>query len=274
MLSEDDLRAASCPRLQGLDRVLRRGIKNLSDEERGWVERIEAERKVLLADDSEVEILNFGAGSRTARRTANEMNAGWTSHAVIRQVCERAVSKPEKALLLFKLVREFRPQRAVEFGTCLGISAAYQAAALQLNGNGGSLATLEGAPSFGDVARRTLDAVSLSEVEVVVGRFLDTLPQVLADGPVDYAFVDGHHDEAATINYFRELLPHLSDGAVLVFDDIRWNDRMQRAWGVIAASPSVVAAVDLVKFGIVFVGREPCEPPRFDGAVQGSPASL
>jgi predicted O-methyltransferase YrrM len=52
------------------------------------------------------------------------------------------------ALLLYHLLRRFRPTSCVELGTCLGLSGAYQAAALKSNGAG-----------LGDTA------------EVVAGRF-------------------------------------------------------------------------------------------------------
>jgi predicted O-methyltransferase YrrM len=44
---------------------------------------------------------------------------------------------------LFKLVRTLQPATIVELGTCIGISAAYQAAAQQIN-HRGRIVTLEG----------------------------------------------------------------------------------------------------------------------------------
>ena len=93
----------------------------------------------------------------------------------------------------------------------------------------------------------------LDNIELRVGRFQDTLPAALAEGPLGYAFVDGHHDEEATLEYFERLLPHAPE-AVLVFDDIRWNDRMERAWRRIAADDRVGLAVDLDEYGVVFTG--------------------
>ena len=64
-------------------------------------------------------------------------------------------------------------------GTAVGISAAYQAAALALNGRG-TFTTLEGAEPLADIARDNLRRLGLGMVEVVVGRFEDTLDAVLA----------------------------------------------------------------------------------------------
>jgi predicted O-methyltransferase YrrM len=126
---------------------------------------------------------------------------------------------------------------------------------LELNG-AGTLVTLEGAPAIADLARGHLGRLGLGRAEVVVGRFQDTLPGVLAARrPVDYVFVDGHHDEHATLGYFEQLLPFLADSALLVFDDIAWSDGMRRAWTAIARDPRVTSAVGLGPVGLCLIQR-------------------
>lgn len=145
-------------------------------------------------------------------------------------------------------------------GTCVGISAAYQATALRLNG-GGRLFTLEGASPLARIATRTLSELGLDQVTVVQGRFQDTLETVLRENaPVDVVFVDGHHDEQATLRHFEQVRPHLSAGALLVFDDIRWSGGMARAWRAVAESPDTALAVDLGSLGLC-VARAPQEAP-------------
>lgn len=51
----------------------------------------------------------------------------------------KASRPPQPSLFMYLLIREFAPSRVVELGTNLGISSAYQAAALQANGNDGKL---------------------------------------------------------------------------------------------------------------------------------------
>ena len=96
--------------------------------------------------------------------------------------------------------------------------------------------------------------LGLDNVEVVVGLFQDTLKSVLeAHQPIEYAFVDGHHQEEATIAYFREVLPFLSERAVVIFDDISWSEGMKRAWSAIKAYESVKICVDLAYVGICII---------------------
>ena len=69
--------------------------------------------------------------------------------------------------------------------------------------------------------------------------------------PVDYLFIDGHHDRDATIRYFRDAATHLADHAVVIFDDISWNDGMREAWRTIRQDHNICTSVDLGPMGIV-----------------------
>ena len=203
--------------------------KQLEPSERNWVEQIEAYRSSLLNQrDRMIAFHDFGAGLPGDNLSAAQMEQGRTVTRSVADVVAHGSLGYEWRLLLFHLIRGLRPAMCVEMGTALGMSAAFQAAALALNGRG-RLVTAEGAPTFADAARQHLDALGLSAVRIVVGRFQDTLDGILREHrPVDYAFVDGHHDGDATVAYFKQFLPHLSDGALLVFDDILYYPSMQR----------------------------------------------
>jgi hypothetical protein len=95
----------------------------------------------------------------------------------------------------------------------------------------------------------------LARVETRHGRFEDTLGPALEElGEVALAFVDGHHDEGATIAYWERIAPRLARPALVVFDDIRWSDGMTRAWRAIAADARVELALDLRALGVCVVG--------------------
>ena len=67
---------------------------------------------------------------------------------------------------------------------------------------------------------------------------------------VDFVFIDGHHDENATLSYFRQILPFLSDNAILAFDDIHWSCGMERAWNKIRKDRNLKMALDFFNVGI------------------------
>ncbi len=248
------LRRVPHPRDAALERILNavelaaRG--RLGPEERAWVRRIEALRRELLRSSQPVSLPDFGPG----HSAVSDREPGFDRHretSTVGERCRLGSKSPFGALLLFRLVREFRPARCLELGTNLGISAAYQAAALRLNGSG-VLATIEGAPELAELARRHLHGLGLQEAEVLPGRFLDVLPRVLeAPEPLDYVFIDGHHDGPATVAYFDRIHPALAAaGALVVFDDVAWSSGMAQAWETLRADPRIRVSVNLGAMGI------------------------
>lgn len=216
-----------------LEAILRH---DFSAEELERIRAIEALRRRLL--------LSFGALSQAADRAGSRIT-----------VSRAALSSKSAfwASVLFKLVREFEPGTCLELGTNMGISAAYQASALKLIG-AGRLITLEGDEARARAARDHLRQLGLDNIEVVLGRFRDTLPAVLsACGTIDFTFIDGHHDELATREYFDLIASHLSRPAVVALDDISWSQGMRRAWAVIRRDPRVRVAIDLRVLGVCVV---------------------
>jgi predicted O-methyltransferase YrrM len=224
----------------------------LEGAEKSWVERIEGLRQDLRSSQAGVAHVDYGAGASHLRVTDEMMYEGRSVTTTVGEICRISSSPPSNALLLFQLIRGFRPKVCLELGTNLGIAAAYQAAALMLNGSG-RIITLEGADSIASLAIQHLGGLGLN-AEVVVGRFQDTLGGVLREhGPIDFAFVDGHHDEHATLRYFDQIRPALMPRAVLVFDDISWSAGMQRAWQAITEHAAVALAIDLSSVGICLI---------------------
>ena len=232
-----------------------------SQPEREWIERIEELRRQMRASSELLEVMDYGAVSSNVQLSEEEMYAGRMIRKSIGDI-SRSAGKADRAQLLFRLVRQVKPQTCVELGTSVGLSACYQAAALKLNGHG-KLITLEGAESVASVAEGNFSRLGLDNIELVRGRFQDTLPKVLlSNAPVDYAFIDGHHDEMATLKYFNEIKGALAPAAVIVFDDIRWSEGMTRAWDAIRRDRQVQILVDLDNMGIVSTGGT-CSPRCF-----------
>jgi predicted O-methyltransferase YrrM len=157
--------------------------------------------------------------------------------------------------LQLRMVRELAPRSCLELGTAFGMSAAYQAAALELEGVG-RLVTLDAEPRVVPIARETFEELGLdSRVEQRVGAIEEVLEDLASEvAPIDYGFMDAEHTERATVDAFETMLPHLAPGAVVVVDDIAINEEMRRAWEAIRAGDRVARAVDLRRQGIVVIG--------------------
>lgn len=216
-----------------------------------WFDRIESMRRTLEASTDRIAWFDSQTAAQSTR--------------VVGDVCRMASLPALFGRLLYALVDGFDSRRGLELGSCFGVSGAYQAAAFEQR-DGGTFVMCEGAPAFAAFAERNLTALGLTCHRVVPGRFADTLPGVLAElHPIDFAYIDGHHDEHATIEYFEMLRPHLAATAVIVFDDIHWSPGMSRAWDVIRRAAAVTVAVDARRVGIVVVelGSRAADPPQY-----------
>ncbi|HYU59182.1 MAG TPA: class I SAM-dependent methyltransferase [Solirubrobacterales bacterium] len=218
--------------------------------EREWLRRIEDRRREL---------------ARTSAVTGPEFHAGERPESGLFSVLHGPVSiasaasvvsvSPLWGLFLMRLVRELSPRSCIELGTGFGLSGCYQGAALELNG-AGTLTTLEGAPEWAMIAEQGFAELELGRVEVRVGPLGETLQRLLSESPpVDFAFVDAEHGEAATLGYLGALLPHMSDAGVVVFDDISFSREMIRAWRSIRRHPRISFSIGMWRFGIAVVAR-------------------
>ena len=251
------------PKLKAIGDALFESLHHtLSAKEQEMITLIEQRRSFLLSSNKEIAVIDYGAGSSNSNRTKEEMEKGVQSTARVADICRN--SKPAFwATFLFKLIRKLEPSSCVELGSCVGISASYQASALKFNEKG-NLLTLEGSPEIAKIADETLESLNLQNASVVTGSFHETLKGVLESSkPIDFFFNDGHHDHDAVLRYFNEALPNLSNEAVIVFDDISWSPGMRKAWIEIEADERVTASIDLQTIGIALVGNNLAAKEKF-----------
>jgi predicted O-methyltransferase YrrM len=237
------LRSAGDPVLAALGSAL---DYTPSPHEADWIARIEAERSRLEGSDAVLRTPLYDYSLDAAHEHVFEDRVG--------DLCRRASKPADAALVLFALLRLLRPARALELGTALGLSAAYHGAALGLTGSG-RLTTIDASAARVEVARDVLRRLSLGgSVDSRLGRFQEVVPEVLGEGPVGYVFVDGQHEERATLEYLDLVHPHLTSPGVVVFDDIAWSDGMARAWQALRADERVEAAAEALGMGICVYG--------------------
>ncbi|MEM1245096.1 MAG: class I SAM-dependent methyltransferase [Acidobacteriota bacterium] len=222
-----------------------------------WARPIEAIRKRCRGSSATLDIVDFGAGPPDATRTWDEMAAGTRSSITLDQACR--ASKPYFwSLFLHSLAGLTAARTVVELGTCLGLSASYVATA-----GAQRVVTLEGAEPLAALAAEHFLELGLDTIEVVEGPFQATFARVLERSPpIDLLFVDGHHDEEATVRYFEQARFVLAPDALVVFDDIDWSDGMRRAWRAVTEAEGVEASVALGDLGVVALGNGARETTR------------
>lgn len=192
----------------------------LTGAERAAVAAVESMRTRVEQDRREIVMMDHGAGSSTDQRSVEEMERGVPTTLVVGKLCKSASKPPASAELPFRLVRWQDSKSCIEMGACLGVSPSYIASALKLTG-AGKLVTLEGAPALAELAAANLRDQGLTDAEVRLGNFSQTLvPTLQALRPVDFMFIDGHHDRDATLQYLTTAKPFLARSNSVVFDDI------------------------------------------------------
>ena len=146
-------------RTNGVPKILFGALKNtlrlrVTPEEKEWIRKIESLRKELNSSTQVIRRVIFGLSVEHPNPPGIHMQNGRLVTETIGQECRRASRQRLWCLLLFKLIREFRPSVCLEMGTSLGISASYQGAALKLNRHG-RLITLEGDQTMASLAKKT-----------------------------------------------------------------------------------------------------------------------
>jgi predicted O-methyltransferase YrrM len=228
-----------------------------TDEEEKAFEKIEALRVFYSKNSNEIFIKDFGSGSSSDSRTVEQMKQGKVKTTTVSQVYQSASSSKKEGAFMFKIIRAYKLKKCFELGTCLGMSTAYGTEALRLNEGNNTYITFEGAPELAKLAESSLKEFSFSNFTIVKGKFEDTLNQYIAENnDIDFAFIDGHHDEKATIKYFELFYQNLSQKAILIFDDINWSRGMQKAWRMIKKDKRIAWTISNYFRGICYIDKE------------------
>ena len=128
---------------------------------------------------------------------------------------------PNQGKMLMLIARIQGARRILEIGTLGGYSTIWLARALP---PGGRLITLEADATHAAVAQANIARAGLADiVEVRVGRALDTLPKLTAEGhgPFDLVFIDA--DKPSTPDYFAWALRLTQRGSVIIADNVVRN---------------------------------------------------
>ncbi len=125
---------------------------------------------------------------------------------------------PNLGKLLMLLAQIQGARNILEIGTLGGYSTIWLARALPKDGR---LITLEAEEKHAEVARANIGRAGLNDkVEVVVGKALDTLPQLAGKGagPFDLIFIDA--DKPSNPDYFEWGLKLSRPGSLIIIDNV------------------------------------------------------
>jgi predicted O-methyltransferase YrrM len=125
-------------------------------------------------------------------------------------------------MLLYWMIREFKPVNVIETGTHRGLTSLYMAQALYDNGVG-HLTTADPFDEWGQVGNFR----KFPELEkLITFRNIKGEDMLLDQENIDFAFIDGFHEEEVVTPEIETLLPRLNGRAIVVFHDCWYSN-----WG-------------------------------------------
>ena len=125
---------------------------------------------------------------------------------------------PTQGKLLHILAKTHNARKILEIGTLAGYSTIWLARALPSDGK---LVTLEIDPKHAAVARANIARAGLdSQVDVIVGKAIESLPQLDSNGagPFDLVFIDA--DKVSTPDYLAWAMRLTKPGSLIIIDNV------------------------------------------------------
>jgi predicted O-methyltransferase YrrM len=200
---------------------------------------IEEQRKALQQDHRTISGADFGAGSRVVDLGGNR---------TIASIARHGVSSTSDCLLLSQLVKMVQPATCIELGTALGLTTAYLSRAMP----NGLIHSFEGNTDLCKIAKENWEKLGCKNINLVSGDIDEHLPELLHQVKiVDFAMIDANHTSGALLRYFHWIKPHLSPGAVVYIDDIRWSLEMYDAWQEVTKDDDVTISIELLNSGLL-----------------------
>lgn len=220
-----------------------------SSEEKTIAAEIESFRSKIPDLASEKEIYSYTSPHSNTFKTDEEGNAlpgAYVSSAV--EAHMKTGSSTFNGILLRRIVEGTGVKRILELGTNTGFSGCYF-----LSVPGTELVTIEGSDALCEIAKVNMDR--FSDKHRIMNMLFDEAIDLLIkeNATFDCVFIDGQHEQKATLHYTQRVLPLLKPGAVIVQDDIYWSEDMNEAWKKLCKDPQFSDTVDLFYKGLCVV---------------------
>lgn len=200
---------------------------------------LELLRQTYFSNNEIIEINDYGAGSVY----------GKSKKRSVASIAKHSLKSRKYAQLIFRLAADIKPQKILELGTSLGITTLYLSYACSKS----QIFTIEGSDEIAKKAEIAFKQFKRKNISLIKGKFSDALPGLLDEQKqFDFVFIDGHHDEKATLSYFCQILNHVTLNCIVIIDDINWSQGMKIAWEEIKNHEKVTLSIDVFEMGWVY----------------------
>ena len=199
-------------------------------------------RQQLLSNIEVITIKDFGSGSKVFKNNERKVS----------DIAKIAGISKKKSALIVKLLEYFKCKNILEIGTSVGLGTA----SLSITNPKATITTLEGCKNTAAIASDLFKTNNLKNINLVLGEFDNTLPEIIKNQKFDLVYFDGNHQKEATLKYFNECLKTVHNNSFFIFDDINWSIEMKEAWLEIIEHPKVTVSINTYFWGFVFFRKE------------------
>ena len=210
-------------------------IKNASLHE---IKEIEFLRSELIKNKNEIELIDFGAGSRVSNMNKR----------AIGDIAKYSTTPAKFSALLKALITHFDYTNIIELGTSLGLNTLYISDKPET-----IVKTFEGDPIISSMAREHFKQFNRLNIELIEGNIDETLEiEIQRFKSIDLAYLDANHRYEPSLKYYETISTKCHEKSLIVLDDIHWSKEMNDAWNEIKNRPEVVVSIDLFEGGLLF----------------------
>ena len=219
--------------------------RDATESELAIGKRIEAFRSEI--ESIEGDLHSFNSPRSGTFKTQNQ------GHAVAGEYVTNSASAHSRTgssipngILLQRIVTGLAAKTVLELGANTGLSGCYFIGLPEF----AQLITVEGSEDLCKIADKNMSRIS-NNYRLMHALFDDAIDELIGEGvKVDSVFIDGQHEREATWHYTQRVMPLLSPGSSIIYDDIYWSADMNQMWKEVAASPDFSTTVDLRTKGI------------------------
>jgi predicted O-methyltransferase YrrM len=199
-------------------------------------------RLQLLSNNEVITITDFGSGSKVFKNNQRKIS----------DIAKIAGITKKKSAVLVNILEYFNCKNILEIGTSVGLGTV----SMSIANSHASITTLEGCKNTAAVASNIFQNNNLKNINIVIGEFDKTLPDIIQNNNFDLVYFDGNHQKKTTIKYFNECLKSIHNNSLFIFDDINWSIEMKEAWLEIIEHPEVSISINTYFWGFIFFRKE------------------
>lgn len=134
----------------------------------------------------------------------------------------RMICGHSQGLFLEMMSRIIRPKRILELGTFTAYATICLAKGLDKDG---IIYTIEGNPELCPIITKYLKKAEIeSKAKLLIGQALDIIPTLHETW--DIVYIDA--DKVNYLNYYKMLIPALSNHGILLVDNVLWNGKISK----------------------------------------------